>query len=229
MISIVLLALLAQKPANLPAQEAGNYTRVGMPAGKCSCRVMDANTTTYPFVFRTGGTPTPICYGWGTSIVVSTSDQATICLTDTTTVTIGSQTTNLKAYLTDTGAAYSGDGACMTMEGGGKWTIVPSYQVLGNHRLPTDGTSPATIIGGWRGGICSAKQAPAMPVFGNNIDNRVPLCTVSGDCTDAGVSGGTCSTIDTTTEISKAATSGCAFLVGKALNASTEVCACVEM
>lgn len=227
MILSLLTALATQvMPANLNEQDALNKLRVGMP-GNCFHAVLDANTTTVPFIFTTGTTPVPVCIPWNLVVTVSASDEATFCPTLTSSVSIGSQTTRYKSYLTDTTQSYSGNGQCVTLEGGGKWSFWVGYDLMGNHVL--QGTSPAsTTIGGWRPGICSARQAPALPVLKGRTDNRIPFCTANGDCTEAGVSGGTCSTIDTQLEVNTALQSGCYYVMAKALNASTETSLCVE-
>lgn len=218
------------KPVRLVDPPAAEYTRTGAPQHHCACRVLDANTTTFPMAYTqyqstgAGSGPRPICYGWGTQITITSSDEATACLTLSTTVSMGSQATIARTYVDDQGTTLQsdGDGACTTFGGAGTWTIWPSYEVM-------FGSTTSTTVGGYRSSICrnTTDGSRQRPLFAPD-DRRIPFCAAAGDCTEAGVSAGTCSAIDTETERTDARLAGCAFLVMKALNASTEVCACVE-
>lgn len=221
------------------SMDSGNYTRAGSAAGRCSCRVLGANACA-PFVFSTYQTngPTaagarPICYPWGTQTVFTASDQATFFWTLTTSVTAGTQSTAQRTYLTASSAQgaypFSGDGVAFTLNGAGSWSNHPNYATM--HGSKTSSTS-----GGYKPGICAGTygQRPSFLTGTRAYDRRMPFCGADADCTEAGLSGGTCSTttdatgINTETEVTDAVRNGCAFAMACALNASTEVCACPE-
>lgn len=216
----------AEPPENMT--NALQYARDSQPVW-CTKLVLDADTTTKPVNVGLEGSAglasaVPVVFGWGTRVQVTATAKATFCFTLSTTVTIGSQAaaTNTANQVKDTSqsATQPSGGACVTLNpagGFGSAIMVPNYRSLTQTWRP-----------GYRAGICSAVQAPQVDVVAH-----IPSCAVvagvgtDADCTDAGVSGGTCSAITTKELAQKRQTAGGAFMVSKSLTANNEALVCI--
>jgi hypothetical protein len=216
---ILSLLILSAAPFDNNAVPALPYIRPGTPAGPCACAVLGA-AAAQPLMFAT--TTVPACVGWNTSVVIDTTDSAEVCFVATTTIAMEAYTTRNRAYITDTVSTSSGQGRCTNLPAAGKWTVWPSFEVMYK-----------TGVGGYRSGIC-AGTAGASPAFSFG-DARYPFCRVNGDCTEAGVSGGTCdTTADVTTPgaentvYKRKRDRGCVFPVARSRTASTYLCVCPE-
>lgn len=224
LLHIPLVAALAFAPARAVADpDVSLHADEGARPGRNAWAwrgVLDANTTTLPVTVSNAGgnyTDDPACFSWNTNIAINVGSQGpvTACWSLTSSVTIGSQSTQYAVLLTDTtGTTGIQPGRCVTIPANGTWITAPRRA-----SLMRSGTA------GYRAGICSGPVIVADTI----IDQpRVPLCRVTNDCTEAGVSGGTCSTTDTSANRDIKAQQGCAMLVLKALSASTQVTVWVE-
>lgn len=202
--------------------DPSNWARSGKQVWATTV-TLDANTTTFPLVVGAKGSgslrdSTPVVIGWDTMAVVACRDQATLCWTLSSSVTIGSQAanSNLSTQIIDSNqvsATAPSGGACITLSPNERWTMIPDFYAL---------TKNANAAG-YRAGICSAVQAPAVDIVA-----RRPFCRIDGDCTDAGVSAGTCSTSNTVANTSAKRNEGGAFMVLKGLNANTKCTVTIE-
>lgn len=226
-IFLLLIALLGSRIAfaNEPDRlkpDPSNWARSGKQVWATTV-TLDANTTTFPLVVGTKGSgslrdSTPVVIGWDTMTVVACRDQATACWTLSSSVTIGSQAaaSTLSTQLIDSNQASAtapSGGACITLSPNERWTMIPDF-----YALTTNTNGP-----GYRAGICSAVQAPRVDIVA-----RRPFCRADGDCTDAGVSAGTCSTTNSTANTTAKRNEGGAFLVLKGLNANTKCTVTIE-
>lgn len=216
-IATLLLAACAPAAASQvsPSERPLDSIKPNMPYWSMR-RILDANTTTSPITIR-ASSAVPAVFGWNTNVTMTTNAEMTACLVPTTSVSIGGQDTANATTITDSVVnANAGPGACRTLQANETWTIQPRWDY-----------ARRTISPGYRNGICSAAQDT------NLIDPTmaIPFCRVgvNADCTDAGVTGGTCIALSTSQAVrDRAATAGGLFLVGKALAANTDWTVMVE-
>jgi hypothetical protein len=230
LIALVLFPSLAYAKPDQLTSDAVNWARTGRQVWS-NRYILDANTTTRPITIDGGNTPA--CFGWNDMITVSTLAETTVCLSLTSSISLGDQTTRQATTFAFThgseqGGASDARGACVTLAPNERWTVMPAYATWFptsyDPPLTTKPTQSARAAPGRRTGICSAPQDTviASPVY--------PFCRsgTNGDCTEAGVTGGTCSLIDTAEEVTRAKSLGCAYLIAKANTASTDLTVTVE-
>jgi hypothetical protein len=199
-------------PDNLP--DALQYARPAKQGGWSNRTILDANTTTYAIHQSLGAntahTLYPACFLYGSALDVTSSAEVTCCWTNTTTVTLGDQTSALATYITDTSSATgSGYGSCHTLQANDRYVFIPDF--------------PSLHVSG---AVTKRKKLCSKPQQGRNdmqAGAQYPPCLVDGDCTTARIGSFTDGTCTNKANQDTRLPGQCAFLVCKATNASTKL------